>query len=315
MQSRYKITFLAVLLLLLVPAGSASAQNRRPTVTTGNAIEITPTGAVITGAVHPRSRTTNVFVMFGSKGRLNSRTPHVHLDAGTRSVRVRIPLSGLEPVRKYSYRLAARNTNGLRYGKTRTFTTPRIPASVTLSSAPAVVTFGQTAVLSGSVGGTGAGGSTVQPEIAEFPYTAGFGPAGNALIARPDGTFGLTVQPRVTTQYRAQAKVDGKQTVSPIITVGVAPKVNLKIRRGRKARFSGTIAPGGDAVVRLMRISSTGKRRTVARTITRGTSRSTYRFPSRRIGSTREYVVTVTLTNGAFVRGQSRVRKVRRTRG
>lgn len=312
---RFRLSFLVlVLLAVLVPAGSASAQASKPAVTTGPIADPMPTGATVTGTVNPRGRVTTVNAEYGADGKFNRRTANLRLEEGTRNVPVRIALSGLKPLTKYSYRLLGRNRNGLRLGRTRTFTTPRVPASVTLSAAPAVVTFGDPVFLSGAVGGTGAGGSSVQPQLAEFPFTAGFSPAGNALIAAPDGTFGLTVEPRLTTQYRVEAVVDKKAALSPIFTVAVAPRVRLSIRRGSRASFSGSIAPGGDAVVRLKRISSTGKRTTVSRTTTRGSDKTTYRFPRRRILSTRDYVVTVTPAGGAFVEGASRVRTVRRTR-
>ena len=312
MRSRL-LLFILTCLAALAPAGAAAAQSA-PAVTTGGIEQLTPTGATVKGTVNPRGRPTTGFVQYGAGGKLTQRTPDTDFGAGTRPVPVRIALSGLKPVTKYVYRVVARSRAGRTSGATRSFTTPRVPASVTLSSAPATVRFGDSAILSGTVGGTGAGGSTVQPQQAEFPFTQGFGPAGNALVAAADGTFGLRVEPRVTTQYRAVANVDGRQAVSPVVTVGVAPRVGLSIRRGSRARFTGTVAPGGDAVVRLVRITSTGRRVTVARTLTRGTDPTVYRFPSRRIRATRDYVVTVTPATGALVPGESRIREVRRTR-
>lgn len=303
------------LLAALVPAGAATAQSSKPpAVATGKVVDLTPTGATVTGSVNPRGRETTGFVEYGTGGKLDQRTPTAALGAADKAAPVRFGLSGLKPVAKYSYRVVARSSAGRTNGSTREFTTPPIPASVTLSSAPATVPFGDTAFLSGTVGGTGAGGSDVQPQFTEFPFSAGFANAGNALVANPDGTFGLVVQPRVTTQYRAVAKVDGKQAFSPVVTVGVAPKVGLSIRRGSKASFSGTVSPGGDAIVRLVRLTTTGRRTTVAKTITRGADLTTYRFPRRTIRSTRNYVVTVTPATGAFVVGESRIRQVRRTR-
>ena len=313
MRSSFALVLLPLFALLLLPASPAAAQSDPPKVSTGRVVDLMPTGATITGLVNPRGRVTSVHAQFGPPGNLSRRSTSVRVDTGTRTVSVRVPVSNLKPATQYAYRLVARNRNGTRMGSTRTFTTPRVPASVTLSAAAAVVTFGETVALSGSVGGTGAGGSRVQPELAEAPFTAGFSPAGNALVAAADGTFGLTVEPRVTTQYRARATVDKKQAISPVVTIGVAPKVRLSIRRRSKASFSGSVQPGGDAVVRLLRISSTGKRKTVARTVTRGDDRSTYRFPRRRIRSTRDYVVTVTPASSSLVRGESRVRTVRRT--
>ncbi|HEX8104752.1 MAG TPA: hypothetical protein VF533_19190 [Solirubrobacteraceae bacterium] len=297
----------------LLPAAPVAAQSQRPTAKTGRAAAVSPTSANLTGSSNPNGRPTQVFVQYGLGAKLNEATPPQDIGSGTRAVPVRVDVTNLRPNSKYSFRLVARSGTVRTNGAIKTFKTSKVPVSVTLAAAPAVVTFGDSVVLSGTVGGTGSANARVQPELRPFPFNAPFAPAGNALIATAEGAYNFQTTPQVSTDYRSNATVNGKVTFSPTIRVGVAPRVTLRIKRlkNKRVRFRGDVAPGGDAVVRLIRISKSGKRKTLKKTTTRGSDLDSFKFKKRKVRKKYDFVVNVTPANGAFVPGESRVRTVK----
>lgn len=305
----------AIALTAALPAAAhATPPKAAPSAATIGIEGLQPTGVTVKGAVNPRGEPTNVLVQYGKGARLNASTPPQAIPAGNRSVPVKIALSNLSPVTRYSFRVVAFSVDGRSNGATKTFRTPKIPPSATLAAAPAVVQVGQTVVLSGTIGGTGAPGSRVVAEQQPFPYVAPFAAFTNTLIANPAGAFTFAAQPAVSTHYRVRATVGGRPTASPIVAVGVAQIVSLRARRTRsgRVRFSGTIRPGSEAVVKLRRLTPRGRRITISRTTARASGR--FRFRARRLRRTARYLVLVQPTNAAYVKMESKPRTVRRTR-
>jgi hypothetical protein len=307
----------------LLAAGSTATEavaqtgkKRPPRVGTLGIAGLQPTAVTIRGVVNPRGEAVNVYVQYGAGRRLRATTAPHPVPAGHKNVQVRIALTGLAAVTRYSFRVIAISVDGRANGAIKTFKTPKIPPSATLAASPPVVKPGQTVALTGTIGGTGAGGSRVIAEQRPFPFVAAFAAFPNALIAAANGSFAFHAQPAVSTHFRVRATVGGRATASPVVSVGVAPWVALRVRRvgGGRVRFSGSIRPGGDAVVKLRRLTPRGRRLTISRTTAKGQSVARFRFRSRRLRRTARYLVLVQPTNAAYVKAESEPRKVRRSR-
>jgi hypothetical protein len=150
---------------------------------------------------------------------------------------------------------------------------PPKASQLTLSSSAPIITFGQKDTLSGQLKGGGAGGVTVQLQQQPAPFTGAFkNVAGASATTDNQGKFSFTVQPGLSTKYRAVAKASPTVT-SPELTLPVRFKVTLRLSdytpaRGQRVRFSGTTAPAHDAAtVYIQRRTASGSYRTVTRAI------------------------------------------------
>jgi len=195
---------------------------------------------------------------------------------------------------------------------------PPHTGQLTLAASAKVITFGQKDVLSGQLQGTKAAGITVDLQQQPAPFTSGFkNVAGASVKTDASGKFSFTVQPGLTTRYRAVAKAS-PTTTSPELTLPVRFRVTLRLsdstpRRGQRVRFSGVTAPAHDsALVYIQRRTSTGHWRTVRRTTLKHAAtgdRSTYSTRIR-IASAARYRSRV-LHDSLHATGTSRSKRAR----
>jgi hypothetical protein len=169
---------------------------------------------------------------------------------------------------------------------------PPKPGQLSLTSSAPIITFGQKDALSGQLKGGGTG-LTVQLQQQPAPFTGGFkNVAGVSATTDNQGKFSFSVQPGVSTKYRAVAKASPTVT-SPELTLPVSFRVTLRLSdytpaRGQRVRFSGSTAPAHDAAtVYIQRRTSTGGYRTVSRAVLQhtGGNFSTYSKRIRIIGN------------------------------
>jgi hypothetical protein len=87
-----------------------------------------------------------------------------------------------------------------------------------------------------------------------FPYTAGFADVGNQQITDANGNFAFVVPLlMVNTQFRVLT-VDTPKATSPVVIVGCAVRVGLRVshtrvHRGGRVRFSGHVTPANDGAL------------------------------------------------------------------
>lgn len=93
-------------------AAHATPPKAKPRAATIGIEGLQPTGVTIKGAVNPRGEPTNVVVQYGKGSRLNASTPPQTIPAGRRRVPVKIALSNLSPVTRYSFRVVAFSIDG-----------------------------------------------------------------------------------------------------------------------------------------------------------------------------------------------------------
>jgi hypothetical protein len=232
---------------LLAPAGALAAP-AKPGVTTGPAANVGQNTAALTGRVNPNEADTTYFFEYGPTQLYGTSTPQTPVGKGNKAVPVNADIGGLAPATRYHYRLVAFNSKGVTRGGDRTFTTAKQPLGLSLNATPnPVFTNGRT-LISGVLSGTGNGDRRIVLQSNPFPFTQGFQNASDQHLTNADGTFSFPILAvPVTTQYRVVLP-NVPEVASPILTVGVTPKVSLSVKRvrGNVFRFRGTIRPAHD---------------------------------------------------------------------
>ena len=242
-RSTARVLALAVVACCLLFAAPALAA--APAVTTGAAGTITYNSAVLAGTVNPGNESTEVYFQYGPTNTYGAQSAPTQLPAGTTTVPVSIPVTGLTAATTYHYRIVATNATKAVAGADRTFKAAKIPLSLAITAAPNPVPFGGPVTVEGTLSGTGDAGAAVELQQSPFPYTAGFTNVGNPELTLSNGTFvfnelGLALN----TEYRV---VSGT-VASPVVAVSVALAVTLNHRatgthKRPTVHFSGTIAP------------------------------------------------------------------------
>lgn len=304
-------------LALVLPA-PAQAQSSKPVVRTGAVADLKAQSATLLGRVEPSGARTTYHFEFGTTTRFGGVTPSGVATAGAGAINVTAALAPLAPFTTYHYRLVATNRNGTTRGARRTFKTRRQPLGLALSATPNPVAFGGPTVLAGTLSGTGNAGRQILLQSNPFPYTQGFAPMANVQLTNAAGQFFFPLlSVPVNTLYRVV--IPGRPEVaSPIVGVGVAPRVATnasatRVRTGRMVRFFGTVRPARPRARFAIQVLRKGAWRTVAggrvRTAAGGVSRYAKRVRIRRGGRYRVFVATA---DGAFAAAAGRTVKISR---
>jgi hypothetical protein len=238
---------------LLVPAG-ATAAPARPDVTTGPTANKGQTSVTLTGRVNPNELETTYTFEYGTTRVYGAQAPAppASVGDGNSSVAVAVDIGGLSPATTYHYRLVARNSKGVRRGADRTFKTQRQPLGLSLGATRNPVRPGGRTVIAGQLSGTNNAERQIVLQSNPFPYTQGFQNLTDVHLTRADGTFYFPILAvSINTQYRVVLP-NVPSVASPIVAVGVAPKVSVRAKRVRRTargaifRFSGGITPAHD---------------------------------------------------------------------
>jgi hypothetical protein len=292
---------LLVLLALALPAGALGLSP--PTVVTGAAHTVSYGSATLTGSVDPHASNTTYYFQYGPTKAYGAQTALADAGAGAAAVPVSVPVTGLQPLTVYHYRLVAVNATGAATGVDRAFTTAKVPLSLQILVSPNPTVFGSTTTVQGTLSGTGNGGRAVVLQQTPFPYTAPFADVGNPELTTATGSFSFPIIDLAqATQFRVITTTN-PPVVSPVAIEGVAVRISAHVGRTRRrhhARIYGTVTPAIDGMeVAVMRVSG-GRNVLVAGTVLRHLSATSSRF-SRTIPVKRHalYRVFVRVTNGA----------------
>jgi hypothetical protein len=305
--ARASLLALALGAATLAP-GAATAAASVPSVSTGPAKLVSYATATLTGTIDPHGHDTSYFFQYGPTKAYGSQTAVADAGHGTSTVRVSFPVSGLQPVTRYHFRLLAVNASGASAGGDVSFTTKKVPLSLAILVAPNPVIFGANMFVQGTLSGTGNGGVPVGLQANPFPYLQGFANIGNAELTTATGSFSFPVLGlAATTQFRV-VTIASHPVASPVAVEYVAVRVTSHVTRtGRRhyARIYGTVTPAVDgAQVGILRIAH-GRGVPVAGTFLRhrnATSSSYSRVVRVHPGAYRALVVT----NGAQISNYGR---------
>ena len=298
---------------LLVPAGSAAAA--KPGTTNGPAANVGQSTATLTGKVDPNGTPTSYFFEYGTTKLYGSRTADASAGGGNNATNVAADIGGLAPATRYHYRIVAFNSaNQVTRSGDRTFRTQRQPLGLSLNASPNPVTPNAKTLISGVLSGTGNGDRRVVLQANPFPYTQGFRNASDIHLTNADGTFSFPLLAiPVNTQYRVLLP-NLPEIGSPIVTVGVRPKVTISAKRlhGRTFRFRGKVRPAHDgAGITIQRWNGSAwvkVKSTHARAAKGDVSKYSKRVRVRRSGRYRVFAGT---NNGANVESTSKAVRLR----
>jgi hypothetical protein len=173
---------------------------------------VTYGSAILLGSVGPHGSNTSYYFQYGPTRAYGAQTGLADAPAGVVTVHAAIPVTGLQPLTRYHYRLIAVNAGGATTGVDRVFTTAKIPLSLQILAAPNPVLYGGLVTIQGTLSGTGNGGREVVLQANAFPYTAGFANLGNPELTTATGGFLPGGRPPQATQFRVvTTTVPGRQ--------------------------------------------------------------------------------------------------------
>ncbi len=284
-------------------AGDASAAVALPTVYTGKALHVSYGSATLTGSVTPNGGDTSYYFQYGLTTAYGGQTTIADAGSGTGKVNVSLPVTGLEPLSVYHYRLVAVNSAGPVIGADRTLLTKKVPLSLQILSFPNPVVFGGTITVQGTLSGTENGNREVILQENQFPFTVGFqnAPLNPVLTTAAGGFTFLVPNVTVATQLRVVTATN-PPVVSAIAAESVIVSVNAHVRstgRRRFARIYGTVTPAENGMqVGFLRIAH-GRGVLAGGTVLRRRSATSSSFSRVVPVKAGVYRVLVRITNGA----------------
>jgi len=282
-----------------------------PTPYTGEATELTTSSAALKGTVYPGDAQTSYYFQYGTTSSYGAQTPIMPAGAGTQTIHVAVPVTGLSVDTEYHYRQVAVNALGTTDGLARTFTTKKIPLTFTVASMPSRDPFESPFTVDGTLSGTGSADHAVVLQANPFPYLAGFKAIGNPELTEASGSFSFSVPGlKENTQLRV-ATLETPPATSRVVVELVAVRVSLHVGptdRAGYVRLYGTVTPaeiGAQVSFQLLRPGHGPV--AVSGTIITGGKRTFSRF-SRivRIRRPGLYRALVTVASGAQASNHSR---------
>src|SRR5918995_2267543 len=218
-----------------------------PGISSTVAREVGPTSASLRSRIDPNRGATSYHFEYGLSQSYGSRTPEREIGSGDTGVSVAEAIGGLQPYRRYNYRVVATNEAGRRVSRNRNFTTSREPNAITLQLAAPRTPWGEGIEVAGRVTGRGVNGIQVALERQDFPFGGPFSSIGAPapIRANRDGSFRFFVPSLFSaTRLRALTRT-AVQAVSAPVTANVAAKVGARVRRAtrRAVRIRGSVVP------------------------------------------------------------------------
>ena len=240
-------------------AGAADgAAAAAPTASTGHARQVSYGSAVFTGSVNPRGADTSYYFQYGLTKGYGGQSAIADAGAGTHTLAVAIGVAGLQPLTVYHFRLVAVNAAGVAFGGDKTLLTTKVPLSLALLSSPNPVLFGGTAVVQGTLSGTGNANRPVVLQANLLPAAAGFANVGNAELTTATGGFSFPLLGLTQSLQLRVATITNPPVFSPVMVENVAVRVDSHVGRTRRAHFAriyGTVTPAEDGMqVGILRI-------------------------------------------------------------
>jgi hypothetical protein len=301
--SRSSAAVVAMLVALAIPA-AAQAATSGPAVSTGGAQNVSYGSATLTGSVTPNGADASYYFQYGPTKAYGGQSAIADAGSGTKRVDVSLPVSGLQPLTVYHYRLVAVNSSGASIGGDRTLLTRTVPLSLQILAAPNPVIYLGAVTVQGTLSGTLNANRAVVLQAAQFPFATGFQNITEPHLTTATGSFSFPLLGlAATTQFRV-ATTTRPPVLSPVAVENVAVRVESHVghvRRPHFARFYGIVTPAVDGQqVAILRITH-GRGVLVSGTVLRHRSATTSKF-SRVVPVTRGvYRVLVRVINGAQV--------------
>jgi hypothetical protein len=208
-------------MLALPPSSNATLAPpapKPPLATTGYA-EASISSASVSGTVDPRGVETSFYVQYGATTAYGAQTQPAAVGSGTQEVKISQAISGLQPDTTYHYRVAASSAAGTTTGEDRTFTTKKIPLTLTLNKTSHLDIFGTPFSISGTLAGSESANHAVTLQANPFPYLNGFKDVEPVEITDSAGDFSF-IYTGLSQNTEFRVAVLG---ASPPVTTGSSP--------------------------------------------------------------------------------------------
>jgi hypothetical protein len=218
-----------------------------PVVSSGYVEHVTASSALLKARINPEGLETEYYFQYGPTTAYGSQTPPAAAGNGTQAGTVVETVAGLEPYTTYHFRLLASSSVGTTVSTDATFTTKKIPLSLTATVTPGPVVFGSPLTLSGTLSGTGNTGVQVVVQADPFPYDLGFHNITSPELTNAAGLFSFPIADLLQSTRLRAATLTTPPALSSVIIEPVAVRVNLHVRpAGRRGfvRLYGTVTPG-----------------------------------------------------------------------
>jgi hypothetical protein len=208
-----------------------------PIAYSGYPEQITASSATLKGTIDPRGQATDYYFQYGTTPAYGLQTPPVAAGSANAESKVTQPIAGLQPYTTYHFRVVASSPTGTATGKDVTFTTKKIPLSLTATVAPNPVGFGNPLRVSGTLSGTGSTGAQVVVQADLFPYASGFRNITSQAVTNAAGGFAFSIANLPNNAKLRIATLTKPATYSPVISESVALRVSLHVRPARHRGF------------------------------------------------------------------------------
>ncbi len=243
---------LALAIALAVPIASQAATGTskgatpgKPLVSTGGASHQTPTSAVLSGTVNPRTLATTYYFQYGPTGAYGSQTTPASLPVGTSPVKVSKTVVGI--LLGNHYRLVATNADGMAMGHDRTVSpTKATKPGFTLPKLFQPTPLGTAFLLKGTLTGPGNVNRQIVLQATPYPYSAPYTNVGAPISTGAGGVFAFRVPSLTTSTKFRVSRVGAPALYSAVVPETVSVRVALKVRSSARkglVRLYGTVSP------------------------------------------------------------------------
>jgi len=299
---------------LALPYASQALKTKLPSATTGGVSQVSGSSVTLAGSVNPHGAEASYYFQYGPTTAYDAQTPTTSAGAGTTTVKLSQPVSGLQLGSTYHYRLVVLYGGGqIAAGQDRAFTTKSLPLKFQIGKALGPVQFGSPLSISGTLTGTGSSNRQVVLEANPYPYSGRFTVIGSPVLTNAEGGFSFSVASLAQNTELRVATLGAPSVSSSIVAEHVAVRVTLRARpTGHRGyvRLYGTVSPavlGAEVTFQWVRpglgLSAAG-----GTVVKRGTSRVS-RFSSLvyiRHGRGGSYRAYVKVLGSSLVSGSSR---------
>jgi hypothetical protein len=236
----------ACVAMIAAAFASAAAGAGQPTAHTGEPGQLTVSSATLKGSVYPGGMAVSYRFEYGLTTAYGAQTATTPVPAGTQTIHVEVPVTGLAAGTTYHERLVVLSPAGTIDGSDRTFVTKKVPLTFPTLRIPHRVPFERPFSVTGTLSGTESANRPVVLQVNPFPFLGGFRNAGSAHVTGPDGSFAFRVAGLSENTQLRVSTVGPQPVVSHVTAALVMVRVTLHVRStGRPgfARVFGTVTP------------------------------------------------------------------------
>jgi hypothetical protein len=300
----------AVALPAGAPALAPAPTPKPPLAYPGYVEQITASSAALKATINPRGSATEYYFQYGPTAAYGSQTAPASAGAGNQEVKLTQAVTGLTPYTTYHFRVVASSAAGTTDSADATFTTRKIPLSLTASATPNPAGYDSPLRISGQLSGTGSVGAEVVLQANPFPYLQGFRNITSPEQTNQAGGFLFPVAGLLESTHLRVAVAGQPAVYSPVIDELVSVGVSLHVRPAATrgfVRFYGTATPAQPGALVALEHFDRGRYVTVAGTKLRRREGGGARFGiTVRLRRRGRYRALVQVTYGALASGRSR---------